>query len=166
VTAATLVLRRPDGGGLVARANRSWLRLGARLLCTPLDRRLASGVPPESAALLAARAGLLVAPGLRQALVRHWGGLLAQARGPAPARRPAVPLCRERVVAAQDEARAMLRALSAASPTPARGVAMASVLLHDGAGPLYNARCPTDLGAALDEVTAHLDPLVPLAGLA
>jgi hypothetical protein len=36
---------------------------------------------------------------------------------------------------------------------------MASVLLSDGAGPIYNRLCSLDLGSALREVIARLDPM-------
>jgi hypothetical protein len=44
----------------------------------------------------------------------------------------------------------------------ARGVAVASVLLKDGSGPVYSRRAHTDLRDALQQATVHLDPSVPL----
>jgi hypothetical protein len=52
----------------------------------------------------------------------------------------------------------LLSALATSLPVPARGVAMASRLLSDGTGPLYNRNCPVHLSDALAEVTAQLDP--------
>ena len=56
----------------------------------------------------------------------------------------------------------MVLVLSGAGPIPAPGVAMASRLLNDGAGPLFNPLSPTELRSALREVTAHLDPATTL----
>jgi hypothetical protein len=58
----------------------------------------------------------------------------------------------------------MLAALSASGPVPARGVAMARLLLSDGAGPLYNRHCAADLHEILREVTAQLGPTPSLIG--
>jgi hypothetical protein len=54
-------------------------------------------------------------------------------------REEAVPICHDRVITSEFEIREMLDALPMAPlPVPARGVAMASWLLIDGAGPVYN----------------------------
>ncbi len=84
--------------------------------------------------------------------------MLEHARTAPRARSPHAPLCRDRVAAAEGDARAMLSALSSPLPVPARGVAMASRLLGDGTGPLYNRNCPVSLSAALRSVTAQLEP--------
>ncbi len=52
----------------------------------------------------------------------------------------------------------MIALLSAPLPIPARGVAMANVLLTDGAGPLYNPRCDTELRRVVEATNAQLDP--------
>ncbi|MGP0031826.1 MAG: hypothetical protein ACLPVF_15130 [Acidimicrobiales bacterium] len=153
--------RQPER--FVQMANPPWLRLRARLCAPSLDRRLASGRAPESHRLLAARAGQLVSPTLRTELAQNWRDLLELARR-APARNRCVPLCRDRIVAAEGAVQSMLSALSAPRPASARGVAMASVLLSDGTGLLYNHHCAADLRHALAEVTAQLDPEGSLTG--
>ena len=85
-------------------------------------------------------------------------GLLDQAGGHHARRNPHAPLCRDRIIEAAGEVRALLGALATPLPVPARGVAMASRLLSDGTGPLYNRNCPVPLSDALAEVTAQLDP--------
>ena len=162
-----LLVRDPiDPERLVPRPNQAWLRLLARLFAPALDRQLASGCSPESNRLLATRAQSLVSPSMRRALAGNWLDLMNVVRRPPVVRIPHTPLCHDRIMAAEDDIRAMLGALSAALPTPARGVAMASWLLRNGAGPLYNRHCPVDLHAELREATAHLDPGVSLAGFA
>jgi hypothetical protein len=159
----TLVLRDPlDARRLIARPTRAHHRLGARLWAASLDRRLAAGDPPESHPLLATRAQTLVAPGRRRDLAAHWVHLLEVAQtGPAPYLRR-LPLCRDRITAADAEVADMLAALLAPGPVPAAGVARASLLLSDGSGPLYNRLSPTDLVTAVRQVTGHLDPRAPL----
>ncbi len=52
----------------------------------------------------------------------------------------------------------MLAVLAGPRPIAARGAAMASLLLSDGAGPLHNHRSALDLGAAVREATGQMDP--------
>ena len=142
----------------VRRNDRGLRRPFATLFGPVLDRRLAAGAPPESGRLVAARAERLVSSRERRKLVREWEGVLERAHTTPQARSPRAPLCRDRVIAAVADARAMLSALSSPLPVPARGVAMASRLLSDGTGPLYNRNSPVSLSAALRSVTAQLDP--------
>jgi hypothetical protein len=141
------------------RPGRTWVRLLARLHATSLDRQLAAGRSPESTRLLAVRAQQLVAPSARRALARNVEVLFERAQSPSATGRRPVPLCRDRITAAEGEWREMLASLVAPVPMAAQGVAMISRLLSDGAGPLYHPRCPTDLSAALWEATARLEPL-------
>jgi hypothetical protein len=78
---------------------------------------------------------------------------------PAAAR---VPLRRDRIAGAEADIRELQRALRASAPVPARGVALASTLLSDGAGPLYNRDSCVDLRAALQAAIKHLDPSTAL----
>ncbi len=150
-------------GGFVARPGRVWVRLLARLGAGSLDRRLASGRAPESGRLLAARAERLTSGPVRRSLARHWRDLSTQAAGPPVPRNPRVPLCRARIIAADSDIRALTSALSTPLSVPVQGVAMANRLLRDGAGPLYNRSCPTDLSDALRRVIQLLDPAAALA---
>lgn len=51
----------------------------------------------------------------------------------------------------------MISVLIGGRPIDARGAAMASWLLRDGTGPLYNRRSPVDLGAAVREATRQME---------
>jgi hypothetical protein len=158
-----LLIRDPGNAeGFVARPRSVWVRSLARLCAASLDRQIASGLPPESNRLTAARAERLVSLPLRRSLAQDWRDLSARAAGPATARSPRVWPCRDRIMAADRDILALRRALSASLPVPARGVALARGLLSDGAGPLYNRSCPTDLAAALARVVELLDPTVAL----
>src|ERR1700722_10278744 len=112
----------------VLRNDRGLRRPLAALLAPTLDRQLAAGSPPESGALRAARAAQLVSAPTRRRLVRDWQRVLDQARRPPRARNPHAPLCRDRIIEAAGEVRALLGALATPLPLPARGVAMASRL--------------------------------------
>jgi hypothetical protein len=142
----------------VLRNDRGLRRPLAALFAPTLDRQLASGRPPESGALLAARAARLVSAPKRRRLVRDWQRVLDQATRPPRARNPHAPLCRDRIIGAAGEVHALLGALATPLPVPARGVAMAGQLLSDGTGPLYNRNSPAHLSDALADVTAQLDP--------
>jgi hypothetical protein len=158
-----LLIRDPGDRRLLTRPCRWWDRAVARLRAPTLDRRLASGFEPEANRLMATRAHALVTPGRRRALAANWEHLLDVARRPALRHNGRVPLCRDRIAEADSEVRSMVAALVTPWPVSARGVAMASRLLSDGAGPLYNRRSPTDLVAAVRDVTAELDPWASLA---
>jgi len=77
-------------------------------------------------------------------------------------RNPRVSSNRESIIACETDIREMLEALLAPLPSPARGTAMASWLLRDGTGPIYNHRLSEDLGISLREAIAQLDPAVSL----
>ena len=139
-----------------------WGRFLTRIFAFSLDRQLADGRSAESSRCLATRARTLVSPKTRRDLAENLEHLLAVSRRPQTVRTGRAPLRRERIVAVESEVQEMLTMLLSPLPTPARGVAMANLLLGDGAGPLWNHHCPTDLAAAVRQVTAHLDPAVPL----
>jgi hypothetical protein len=155
---SVLVKDPVDSERFILRPTTRWTRLLARMLASPLDRRLASGAQPESGRLMAIRASDLVARTSRAALAQNWNHLVQQASRAPTARTSRVPLCRDRIMAAEGDIRAMIDALSMPGATSACGVALASWLLTDAGGPLYNARSATDLGAVLRMVTAELDP--------
>ena len=161
-----LTTDRADPERFVLRANPMWLRLPARMFAFSLDRRLASGDQPESGRLLASRVSQLVSTPSRAALVENWSRLVARA-GKAPVARSArVWLCRDRIMRADDVIRAMTDALSTPYPTAARGVAIASWVLGDANGPLYNRYSTTDLRTVLRMAIAELDPAAPVPPLA
>jgi hypothetical protein len=150
------------GGPLAMRPSRPAGRLLARLLGASLDRQLAAGRAPESSPLLAARAQRIVALRQRQELARIWERLLRTARRGPGTYHPAAPVCGDRVIAAEPAVRALAAGLRAPLPVAARGVAMATVLLTDALGPVYNPRSEVTLDAALAAALAQLDPALPL----
>jgi hypothetical protein len=139
-----------------------------RLRSVSLDAELARGCPPESSRLLAARAAALVTPRRRRALAGYWDRLLGRARQQLRARTwpgppaAAVPLCADQIVAATPAIRDLISRLAAPLPVPARGVAMARVLLTEASSPVYNPRAPVALAAAVAAAAAELDPARPL----
>jgi hypothetical protein len=142
----------------------------ARVLGASLDQRLAEGTAPESSRLLAARAQDIVRLPRRVAMAENWDRLVRvarrSARGPAVPRPRAlggaIPVCADLIVAAEPAIRELIAHLLVPLPVPARGVAMADVLLTDATGPVYNRRSPVPLAAALDAASAQLDPALPL----
>ena len=145
----------PAGAAPVSAAD----RVLARMFGASLDRQLAAGQAAESDRLLAARAQHIVSLPRRQALARDWEHLLQVARR-APT--PAVPLCRERIAAAEPGIRELIACLRAPLPVPAQGVAAASVLLTDAAGPVYHRRSRGVLDDLLGDAIDQLDPARPL----
>jgi hypothetical protein len=144
--------------GLVARANRRWVRLIARLVGSTLDAQLARGRPPESNRFLAARAQILVSPAGRRDLAELWTSLLERAGQSPPPRSPRASLNRLAVTNGEASIREMLARLTRPLPISVRGAAMASALLSDGAGPLYRPHGGPGLARSLAEVMAQLDP--------
>jgi hypothetical protein len=163
---SVLITDRNEPGSLASGSYGPALRWWSHVQGFILDRRLATGHLPEDSRLLAARSVWLVSPSTRWSIAENWLDLLQAARRPAAPRDPRVSLCRDDIVRADRELRAMLDALVISLPVPVRGVAMANRLLCDGAGPLYNYRCPDDLQTTLREVARQLDPEVLLAGSA
>lgn len=144
---------RPRSG---SRGHRLWDRWLARGYAPSLDSQLAAGWPPGTSRLLAIRAQEITSPAGRGELVRGWGYVLARARRPAVPNTPRAPLCRDRIAAAEGDLRTMLAVLACPLPISARGAAMASVLLGDGTGPLYNRHCARELAAAARDATREM----------
>jgi hypothetical protein len=143
---------------LVAHHNSRYARFTARLLSSSLDRRLGAGSPPESGLLLAARAQLLVSPVLRLRLAHCWADLLTNAHTPPGMRDPRASMNRGSIVANEPEIRELIDTLGAQTPVHVRGIAVLSLLLADGSGPLYNSRRASELKGKLEDVSAFLAP--------
>jgi hypothetical protein len=149
-----LLLRDERTDALVLRPARPWERFLAGVRTHHLDEELAHGAPPEAAAPLALRAQALAHDCFRQDLARSAERILAEARQPGKGRRPAAPVCRERVSEAAAEFSELIHRLQAPGPIPVRGIAQVSVLFGDGRGPLYHRASRDDLRARLREA-AH-----------
>jgi hypothetical protein len=136
----------------------AWALMAARLLSASLDTKLALGVDPTSSEILSARAQQLASPSTRHSLAMSYLDLVDAAHAPLSPFSPVVPVVRRRVVAAEPLIREVAHAL--VSPLPrVRGIAMATSLLSDGAGPIFNPSSDSDLSSALQEVLSQIDPL-------
>jgi hypothetical protein len=149
---------------LTVRHVRTWVRLAAGLRSGSLDRRLADGEQPESSRLLSARADALVSPRMRGDLAQALDNVRCRARSRTSPRRPPVSINRVAIMSCEREMQAVIDALHAIAPTPARGYAAVSRLLSDGAGPLFNPHRSTELAGVLAAVAGHLDPGALAAG--
>jgi hypothetical protein len=141
----------------------------ARVHGESLDTMLAVGCPPESSRLLTVRARQLVSLHSRKSIAHSWEHLVRVAyrtpeiRNAWPrAAAAAVPIRAKRIIAAEPAIVDLVRLLTAPLPVPARGVAMARLLLSDATGPVYSRRCRADLVAEIEAAAAQLDPALPL----
>lgn len=163
------VLLDDDLGRLTVRRVPPWHWLLARVLAASLDRQLADGTRPEASAILAARAMTLTSAGYRRALAASLRRMLAAsgapqsrplsltaARSAGAALRPYVPLRRDRIAGSAAELAGLAERLAARGPVPARGVALVSQLLADGAGPLYRTGSREDLGDLVERAVQAL----------
>ncbi len=150
------VLLRPAPHDSAPDHGRPWDRFAARVLAPSLDRQLATGRPPQSSRALATRARQIVSPAKRRELAQHWIHVLDLAVRPPVPLPLRGPLRRGAVVAAERDMHEMIAVLAGGLPIAARGAALASWLLRDGTGPLYNHRCPIELSAAVREATRQM----------
>jgi hypothetical protein len=131
-------------------------RLLARALGASLDRQLAAGEPAPGRPARAARAQFRASPPGRRQVIQGWNHLLRRAGQPVSRMQPALP--RDRIMAAEPDARYLLALLASPRPVAARGAAMAMTLLTDGTGPVHNRRSPLSLTEAVREAIRQLDP--------
>jgi hypothetical protein len=157
-----LATDQPDGGSLVVFRPKLWHRLLARVHALTLDQELAAGLPADGGRARAVRAAMLVSPSEREDLARNWERLLQRVDRARQGADPRVPLARARIVDAEDDIRQLVAALRAGLPVPARGVAMANLLLIDGTGPVYSVGRRRDLRTAVQEATENLNPWTSL----
>jgi hypothetical protein len=130
-------------------ADPRWVRVLARMKATSLDRRLAAGEAVASDRLLSAHASLIVGPQHRHRLADDWGQLLRTARRPISPWGPRSAVRTTAILAAEYEVRELVTMIREPVRVNPRGIALARLLLSDGAGPLYNPR-----GSAADLVEA------------
>ena len=135
-------------------------RVRARASGASLDATLAVGVPPEASRLLATRARDIVTLPRRQALARDWEHLLRVARGGKPGQVRRIRA--SQIAAAGPVISELAERLATPLPVGARGVAMATVLLTNATGPVYNGRSRETLAGALAAAIEQLDPAQPV----
>jgi hypothetical protein len=156
---ATLVLLADGESGrrVVARPARLRERLAARWRAGALERELARGAAPDTAAALALRAQTLIGAPVRAALARRVRSLVRDARGqPRPGVIKVAPR-RQAVVAAAPELDRLAARLAAPDPVSPRGVAQVRLLLADGCGPLYFHGSNVDLRWAVTRALEDLE---------
>ncbi len=129
-----------------AQTRRDVARGAQRVLATAMQAPAAGGPPAPGA-------GRPRVPAAGRARVPAAG----RARVPA-AGRAQVPICRDRVRDSAGEFGDLIRRLLAGGPVAARGVALASVLLSDGSGPLYHRATADDVRARVREALNALGP--------
>ncbi len=161
------VLVDDDLGRLVLRRVWPWQRMLARSRAGRLDRELAAGTSPEASAVLAARAARLTSTEFRHDLAASLRRMLAAAGQPARAvaeqrpglggaRPPRVPVRTSRISRTAPALAELASRLLEPGPVPVRGVAMVTLLLADGTGPLYREASRADLGALADRAALAL----------
>lgn len=122
-------------------------RVSARFRSHQLDRALAQGIPPETAAPLALRARRLTTLSRRRAIADGLQRVIRDARRGVPPSRARISPRVAQVIAASDDLTRLADVLASPGPVATRGVAQAWILLTDGAGPLYNANSTGNLRA-------------------
>jgi hypothetical protein len=143
-----------------------WLKVRVLTHRDTLDRQLAQGVDPVTSKALALRAEQLV--GRRERLATRVDGVVEAAAKPTFPFTAVVPVRRAEVRDCADDLVALARRLSDARPIDVQGVAMASILLSDGASPLYAGdrslrHAVRAARLALDPVGAQVEELLVAA---
>jgi hypothetical protein len=138
------------------RTDLGWVRGLALVKARSLDRRLAAGEDPASDRLLAARANRILRRPSRERLAADWERLLRTARRPIAPRSPRVLVRPRSVLAVEHHVRELIAMIREPARVNPRGLALAALLLTDGAGPLYNPRRAVDLVPALQAAAAAM----------
>jgi hypothetical protein len=131
-------------------------RLLAHVCADRIDHALAAGIVPDSTVAASLRAQTLIGVSARRILSRSLRDLTHQARTPAPRVYP-VPLCRRKVLAAEELLEQIADRLVAARPVAPCGVAQIRVLLTDGRSPFYCHPDADDLEPALVAASEALE---------
>jgi hypothetical protein len=132
------------------------IRVRTRLHRGRLDREIVSGADPNLGPLRRERAHQLVGDEWRRRSATNLERLLVEADSPPHPFNPRVPLARAAIRDSRWSLDTIVERLRAPAYISPQGVAMITVLLADGAGPLYGSgpADPKVLGSAL-EVTLH-----------
>jgi hypothetical protein len=132
-------------------------RLSARLRAAALDRGLAAGQSPDSSAALALRARVLLRPSIRRRMARSLRQLPRYV-GPTSAAVSTLTLVREELPAAAFALEELAERLEGDRPVDVRGIALARLLLADGAGIVYSRVRADALLTAAGEALRALTP--------
>jgi hypothetical protein len=146
------------------RRQRPWDGLLAQARSLTLDAQLAAGAAADTDKLRQVRARQLTSPRRRRKLATCWDELLGRCTGGTAnaARGAAVPVQQSQIVAVAPQIRALTSRLRGRLPVAAQAVAMASLLLTDGRGPVYNRSGAPTLYRSLLDTLDRLDPATPV----
>jgi hypothetical protein len=153
-----LIAESHDPLAVSTHRRRPWDRLLTRWRSLGLDRDLAAGAAPDDSRMLMIRAEQLISPGSRRELARRWDDVLERCARDRGDGRTRIPLQYRQIRAAESEIRRMARMLEGGLPVQVRAVAVASLLLTDGTGPLYNPAACEELPAWVRLAVETLDP--------
>ncbi len=131
-------------------------RAMAHLSAGRLDRALAAGLSPDSSVAASLRAQTLIGISTRRKLSHGLRALVSSTRTQVRTI-TAVPLCRHKIVDAEELLGHLAERLSAPGAVDVRGVAQVSLLLTDSRGPLYTDPLADDLQPALRAATEALE---------
>lgn len=147
-------------GAATSAAPSLWLRARVWWQWPTLARELAAGGDPNATAELAVLARQLIGLRAQQRLADTLERVMtAASRRPRPPSAK-VPLNREEILGARDELAALAERLRDGTPAPVQGLAIATLLVHDGASPLYGRRAAQDVGSLAREARERLnDPI-------
>ena len=140
-----------------AGSRRLLVRLKAFTSRLALDHELAAGADPAARPELARRAQVLSRWRIRHAFASGLERAVVEAIAPPYDHGAAVPVDREAVRAAQHDLLRLATALRAEPPPDVRAIATASVLLSDGAGPLFNPHPEGTLSDAAFRAAFHAE---------
>ena len=132
-----LLVEREDTIFVSARRLRLRDRVTARVIAWRLDGLLAGGASPDSTPSLALRARTLIGRGARADIARSLRRIQAEARRGRHPLDPTLPICRAKVLECEEMIDELAERLIDPSPVEVRGVALARLLVTDGASPLY-----------------------------
>ncbi len=137
-----------------------WLRVRVWWQWPTLTRELARGRSPDASPELMVLARQLIGLRTQQRLADALERVLtAASRRPRPASAK-VPLNRPEILGAHDELSALAQRLRDGTPAPVQGLAIATLLVHDGASPLYARRAPQDVWSLAREARERLDDAI------
>jgi hypothetical protein len=134
-----------------------WLRARVWWQWPALTRQLAAGGDPSATAELTVLARQLSGLHAQQRLADTLERVVtAASRRPRPPSAK-VPLNRDEILGARDELAALAERLRDGTPAPVQGMAITTLLVHDGASPLYGRRAAQDVGRLAREARERLD---------
>ncbi len=150
------------GSAATPRSATPSLRLRARVWWhwPALARELAAGGDPAASAELTVLARQLIGLRAQQRLADTLERVMTAASRPPRPPSVKVPLNRHAILSARDELAALAERLRDGTPAPVQGMAIATLLVHDGASPLYGRRAAQDVSSLAREARDRLnDPI-------